>query len=397
MMRVLLLTLKLGDFGENKWLTDELAREFADRGVAVDVVLIEFNKGENKRERYWIDELISVDVHTINNKKTLMGGLFLFWQWLKVLSNIKENYCSNNYDLVLGPSIATIFHGVVGELKKKSVNSTSIMILWDFFPVHHVQIGRVSAILSRPLYYLEKINVSKYDCVGLMSEQNRFFFNSYFGLAGIKKILLPIWGGGEVEPRLIRKKSDVIKIIFGGQLCKGRGIEQLLALAASYPELSNSCQITIMGDGPLYDYLEDQIKLTDLKLLKLQRRVTRLEYLKMLHEYDFGLVITTPNVDVPTFPSKSLDYMIAGVPIIACVEKTTDFGHYIENVAQCGVSVFAGDNCELHELLLRMVNTVTQNQMIRWSQNAQKAFYANHRVSQVVDIMLKNVGNDETH
>ena len=56
---------------------------------------------------------------------------------------------------------------------------------------------------------------------------------------------------------------------------------------------------------------------------------------------DVGIVATVANVDVPTFPSKTIDYLRAGVPVAASVEATTDFGEFVE-AQGFGVAVTAG-------------------------------------------------------
>ena len=51
-------------------------------------------------------------------------------------------------------------------------------------------------------------------------------------------------------------------------------------------------------------------------------------------------------VDVPTFPSKTLDYLRAGVPVVASVEATTDYGAFVEERG-FGVAEVAGDPVRL--------------------------------------------------
>jgi hypothetical protein len=61
----------------------------------------------------------------------------------------------------------------------------------------------------------------------------------------------------------------------------------------------------------------------------------------LLAACDVGIVCTVPGVDVPTFPSKTIDMLRAGVPIAAAVERTTDYADFIrEN--HIGVAVEAG-------------------------------------------------------
>lgn len=388
-MKILFLVLKLGDFQQNKWLTDELVIELASRGIKVDVVLIKFGELPTSCTRTTINENISVEAFSLRKKKTLWGMLKTLADWISTIRTIGRSYRNGKYDLIIGPSIATLFHGVISKVKKGTQNCKSIMILWDFFPVHHVQIGRIPRLLALPFYHLEKFNISRYDHVGLMSRYNKIYFDRYFRLPKVSRFILPIWGSAktslEIHPR---KRDGVINIVFGGQLCKGRGIEQILDLAETNRNLANHCHITIIGDGPLYAYIQERVTSQRLSLLTLSGRVSREDYAKLLQQFDFGLVITTPDVDVPTFPSKSIDYMVAGLPIIACVEESTDFGSYIAEIANCGIAVTAGDNVTLSNALMNLSVNTTQDQIIRWSENSRKAYIENHQVSHIADVIL---------
>jgi hypothetical protein len=54
-----------------------------------------------------------------------------------------------------------------------------------------------------------------------------------------------------------------------------------------------------------------------------------------------GIVATVVNVDVPTFPSKTIDYLRAGLPVTASVEASTDFDSFVETQG-FGLAVAAG-------------------------------------------------------
>ena len=73
-------------------------------------------------------------------------------------------------------------------------------------------------------------------------------------------------------------------------------------------------------------------------------------YLRLIAACDVGLVLTVPNVDVPSFPSKTLDYCCVGIPVAAAVENTTDFGQFISD-AGFGRYCEAGNASGLLEIL----------------------------------------------
>ena len=62
----------------------------------------------------------------------------------------------------------------------------------------------------------------------------------------------------------------------------------------------------------------------------------RADYKKLISSCDCGLVLTDSKTSVPTFPSKTFDYFDVGLPILAHVESTTDYGEVISQEAKAG-------------------------------------------------------------
>jgi hypothetical protein len=71
-------------------------------------------------------------------------------------------------------------------------------------------------------------------------------------------------------------------------------------------------------------------------------RIDRDAYLKLIQRAHIGIAITVPNVSIPSYPSKIVDYFRMGLPAVVCLERTSDVGEIIE-AAGAGVSVEAGD------------------------------------------------------
>ena len=53
--------------------------------------------------------------------------------------------------------------------------------------------------------------------------------------------------------------------------------------------------------------------------------VTREAYLELLGACDVGMVATVPGVTSFSIPSKTLDYLRAGLPVVAAVEQGNDY------------------------------------------------------------------------
>ncbi len=70
--------------------------------------------------------------------------------------------------------------------------------------------------------------------------------------------------------------------------------------------------------------------------------MSRDAYLRLLGACDVGMVATVPGVSSFSFPSKTLDYLRAGLPVVAAVEPGSDFSALLERHG-VGRSVAFGD------------------------------------------------------
>jgi hypothetical protein len=66
------------------------------------------------------------------------------------------------------------------------------------------------------------------------------------------------------------------------------------------------------------------------------------EYRELLGACDVGMVATVPGVSSQTTPSKTLDYLKAGLPVIAAVEPGNEFAALLER-RRIGRAVAFGD------------------------------------------------------
>jgi len=149
----------------------------------------------------------------------------------------------------------------------------------------------------------------------------------------------------QARPRdIIRRDFDLPNdrpvFVFGGQLISGRGIEDILEAASIVKRDGAEFSLIFIGKGPKASEIQAKraVSAVDLRVLD---SLPRNQYLELLSACDVGLV-TTLNVNVPTFPSKTLDYLQTGTTILASVDASTDYGTFIEQTG-VGVQVPAGN------------------------------------------------------
>jgi glycosyltransferase involved in cell wall biosynthesis len=78
------------------------------------------------------------------------------------------------------------------------------------------------------------------------------------------------------------------------------------------------------------------------------------DYLELLGASDAGLIFLSSHFSIPNFPSRMLDYMDCGKPILAATDKNTDFGSVVVN-GGFGYWCESGNINEFNNLLNKLV------------------------------------------
>lgn len=234
------------------------------------------------------------------------------------------------YDVGLYFSPGVMSAGLPARLRRTGRVRHLTFVLWDFFPIHHAQIGRVSdGLVASLLKRIERLTIARADTVAVMSPASEAFLRSYHRGLGAEVVVVPPWGGaGSV--RFDEPKYDDFTVVFGGQLTAGRGVETLVEAAEVLQEAQVAARILVIGSGPDRERLEQDAASRHLNNLEFHDRMSRAAYLRTIARAHAGLAVTVPQVTIPSFPSKIVDYCRVGLPVIACLERTSDVGALIE-------------------------------------------------------------------
>lgn len=395
-MKILILTTKYPAPDESEWLISELANELAKRGNSVKVLNVEWSSYKSRRRH------MSVNPKVISHKAISipLGKFSIFPKWIfsslkmapyLILDLIKKE----KYDLLITTSPCTACASAI--MLSHLVAKKSLLIYWDFFPIHNQQISnKVPTILMPILKKIEKMLVNSFSDVACMSPANLLFFDKYFDSNPKQnRFILPIWTSYLKLEKSIKQplfdssvygygNSNII-VTFGGQLVEGRGLETLIKAIKIARLSNNKIKLLVCGDGQLRDMVEDFSSEEPLACSYLGK-LPREEYLNVLSYSDIGVVATVENVDSPTYPSKSLDYMAASIPIVASVEKKSDFGLVLES-NNFGLSCDAGNS----KALAKLLTILAENPRLRdeMGKNGLKFLNDFHSVSKIVNTILE--------
>jgi len=386
-MKILILTTKFPIFGNRSYLTSELADELVEQGHEVTVRGVAWDKKETGgclRES-------SLDVLMCNSlEMSILGRGRFFFKWafsgFKLFPFLlKSIFLNKRYDrlIVFSPCSALGLSLILANW----ISKKSVLIYWDFFPIHNYRIGMpIPARLLGILRKYEAFLIARFSCVGLMSDACVDYYDKYFYLANVRRKVIPLWTSRLVIDKSIEESNDdKVIYVFGGQLSKGRGVEALLQAFDIASRQRSDLRLIICGSGILSSFVEDYVHKNP-EVFQYMGEISRDNYWRVLAFADVGFVITVDEVESPSYPSKSLDYMAAGLAIIASVEPASDFGDIVCR-NKMGFSVLQGDNNALVDGIIEMRDSASFRKEA--GNNAMSFLKKTHDVKNVVKGILE--------
>lgn len=402
-MKILLLCTKFSLVEDDPWLTNELAESLQESGHEVTVVNLDWSATPGGANAEFAT---SAGVNVVSLRPILVRSPIAFvsrilkWTLSSIFAYraLRRSLHNKDFDLVIGFSPAVTMALPIFMMTRRT-KTKSFLVQWDFFPHHHQQIGLLTSRVS--FFFAKKVEeflMRRFDVIGCMSPANVNYLRTHYLLREDQNVgILPIWGKGsplpDVERDVTRSRYGLPEfrpiIVFGGQLVRGRGLEDLLAAASLGEERHSPISFLVIGSGPLESLVTAYIKKGHGNLFWIPR-VPRQEYLRIIMSCDIGLVCTVRDVDIPSFPSKTIDYLRAGLPIVGAVETATDYGDYLESRG-VGVRVEAGRPEELFGAVETLV--CSENTMRTMKERGPFAFAEEFDVDRVAEVLLELIEN----
>ncbi len=351
-MRILIVTGQFGGNDFDPWLLDDLATALANAGDDVDVLVSDTKHARPAGYSAYADRrirLFSAGPKRIRNGTVgrITTHLAAGWRLHTVGFGLLRR---RRYDLVISTTIAMLSWGLPARLRRTGVAKRSLLILWDFFPIHHIEIGRIKGrLLEAPLRQLEGRFIKAADFIAVMSPASERFLRAYHRGVHADIVSIAPWASDPGAPDSFRRRPR-FTVLFGGQLTAGRGVDTLLRAAHLLQNRKTAIELLVVGDGPASQELlalAGKLGLTNTEFVK---RMPREAYRELLRSVHVGVAITVPGVRPPTFPSKIAEYCAAAVAVVVCVESASDAGRMVEE-SGAGLAVPAGDARLLAEAL----------------------------------------------
>jgi glycosyltransferase involved in cell wall biosynthesis len=335
-----------------------LVEEFVNHGHEVTVLA----PGKDKTGIYWEKDIPILRVRTlpIKNVPNLLKGvsnILLPYQFERAL----DKYCKEKpFDLIISPTPPITLVSLVAKLKRK-FGSKFYLILRDIFPQGAVDLGfiRKGGAIHRYFRKKEDKLYKVADYIGCMSQGNIDFLLRHNPGINIEKLhelknFQKNYQNYVSNADFIKKKYRIVDrfvVVFGGNMGKPQQLENVLTLATSVIELPDILFL-LLGEGVEMNKIEVEAKRRGLNNIKFQSTIPKQEYQDLLSVCDIGLISLHANFTVPNIPSKALDYFNVSIPILASIDRFTDFGLILDE-EKCGLWSFAGDHKLFKENLLK--------------------------------------------
>lgn len=341
----------------------DLACEFVKNGhdVYVTTVLEKKYKKETIFRKESNIKVLRVKCGDLFNVGFIKKGISTITITNKFIKAIKKYFHDIKFDLVIYPTPPITFFKIVKYIKKIH-NCKSYLILRDIFPQNARDVGIMTNNLL--FKYFRRIEKSLYDIsdyIGFMSKKNIEYILGHNNISKSKCELLPNWK----KTKKITLKNNInyrkkyglnnkFVAIFGGVIGMAQELEFLLELAKIY-KAHDDIKFLIIGYGNQKKKLQEIINKEKLSNVIMKEKIPSSEFYGLVRQCDVGLVNLNRNFTIPNFPSKTLDYFEAGIPVLASIDKNTDFGRFLED-AKVGYWSLTGDIDSYRQNFERLLN-----------------------------------------
>lgn len=376
-MKIILFVTKYPESVDDSYLPSEIADEWARMGHEVTVAVIQWeNKGEPGAKTLRFPS--GVTAHYFAPLHFMRWGRLVErlsrWSLSSFLlrSAIREAVGPRrDYDAVVffAPLVTMTFQ----VIDYASDRDASYVYITDFFPFAAVKVGLVPrGLVFQVARWLENHLMLRFGTLGTMSPRNAQFLQDNYTIGSGQDVVVDmIWGPDPIvetsKPAAVRSDfglpQDRRLLLFGGQLSEGRGVDDIIAAARIAASRRIDLCFVVIGDGRLRGEIERAAaELPD--HLRYLTPVARSAYLRLASACDIGLVVTVRDTDVPTFPSRTIDYLRVGLPVLAAVEASTDFGEVIMSMG-LGAAIEAGQPAALVDAALALVSDAEHYALMR--------------------------------
>lgn len=380
----------------NPYLYTELAEEFLKHGHKVYVITLlekKYNEETSYKNEYGLN-VLRLKCGNMFNVNMFTKGITTVSIPYRFKKAINRYFSDIKFDLVIYPTPPITFVSAVKYIKKRD-NCRSYLILRDIFPQNGVDLG---IIKNKILYWYfrskEKQLYKISDYIGCMSQGNVDYAAKFNKIDTSKLEILYNWtkvrndesSGNETTYREKYGLEDKMVAIFGGNIGAAQELEFLIELIKLYRDRDDIIFL-IIGKGTEKEKIKKIIEREKLSNVLMKDHMLSREFELLVRECDIGLINLDRRFSIPNIPSKTLSYFKAGIPILAAIDKNTDYGTLLEN-ADAGLWSITGDIERYRDNFEKLINDGELRK--RMGANGRKFLEENFTVEKAYDIVISH-------
>lgn len=297
----------------------------------------------------------TLDVFSKNVFEKGFANLLLSYQYKKAFALFWKN---NTIDLVVVATPSVMFADFISDIKKSKCAKVYLMQK-DIFPQNAVDLGLIKnkSIIFKYFKKKECELLSVADIIGCTSQGNINYLLSNYTFLHKNKVQL-LYNNSKLfigtNESNLKVSSNKFKVVFGGNMGKPQQIENVLLLAKKCLRFKDVLFVLI-GSGTEVEKHKRTIKELNINNITIINSVTREKYFELLSNCNIGLISLHQNFSVPNTPMKVNDYLNAGLPILASIDRSNDLGEIlVQN--NIGLYAFADSPDILFEQFLMLYN-----------------------------------------
>lgn len=373
-MKVLFLMIAYPDLTKTTNMYTDLTSEFLNQGHEVYVVAPAIGSTKLSNEGgINVLRVKTLPLFNVNPIRKGLANLSLPYLYKKAIGKYIK---AVKFDLVITSTPPITFNRLLHFFKRK-LHVRTYLILRDIFPQNAKDIGILNnSLLINYFRKKEKRLYELVDTIGCMSQGNIDYIIKHNPEIDEEKLhLLPNWmkvNEYSLSSKTVKKKFSLenkFVAIFGGNLGLPQKIDFLIEVAERIKENENIV-FFLIGDGTEKKRIESLVQEKELNNVLIKESLPRDEYLALIKECEVGLVNLSDRFTIPNIPSRTLSYWAGKLPVLAAIDKSTDFPQMLDD-ANGGLYSYTGDcNTYIQNLLFFYHNPEKRKQMGESGYNA---------------------------
>ena len=331
MKRILVICSKYSSDNNNPYLTNDLVNKLAEKNY--DVTLLSYSDKSVIRNRGKIEEILINIPSSIKILKYFFIWPSLFINMLSIV--IKKE----KYDQVIVTTTLSVKWPCIVLLPLiKSPKKT--FIIFDIYPIHQIKIKSLPRFLTKTLWFFEVLLIKNFNSILTMGKNNQQYVRDYYKLTASKPSIdsLNLWGNCAINIKAKKVDPTNISFVFGGQIIRGRRLDKAIFFLDLIRQSGINITLDIYSEELTFESLQKLV--ANNSWIHFHKSIPRKEYLRTISKYDVGLIVTDEKADLPTFPSKIIDYAAAGIAAFCIVEKESELYNIAGNTNRIYLNSF---------------------------------------------------------